>query len=235
MGSEAGGERGAAAVEEQERAIPIVETEQKSTCIGEFGSKEGCPSTSLRTRAWQTSPSWRRLGVHAGRAGKGDGRAKRKTAAAVEMTLEKPFARVASCDLLSVFLFYLLLLLLQPPLCLSPLASDAETKRVRALFLSVRRRGGVRGVIERELRRFFPLFARALSLNLENKKTLNRSLKNKKKQELGIAAADLKRLKEGGINTIEALAHATKKELCLIKGISEAKVVKMQQEGERFF
>ena len=57
----------------------------------------------------------------------------------------------------------------------------------------------------------------------------------KRKQELGIAAADLKRLKEGGINTIESLAHATKKELCLIKGISEAKVVKMQQEGERFF
>ena len=55
----------------------------------------------------------------------------------------------------------------------------------------------------------------------------------KRKQELGIAAADLKRLKEGGINTIESLAHATKKELCLIKGISEAKVVKMQQEGER--
>ena len=56
--------------------------------------------------------------------------------------------------------------------------------------------------------------------------------KKKKKQELGIAAADLKRLKEGGINTIECLAHATKKELCLIKGISEAKVVKMQQEGK---
>lgn len=50
---------------------------------------------------------------------------------------------------------------------------------------------------------------------------------------MGIAAVDLKRLKEGGINTVEALAHATKKELCLIKGISEAKVVKMQQEGER--
>ena len=31
---------------------------------------------------------------------------------------------------------------------------------------------------------------------------------------------------------VEALAHQTKKELCLIKGISEAKVVKMQQEGE---
>lgn len=31
--------------------------------------------------------------------------------------------------------------------------------------------------------------------------------------------------------TVECLAHATKKELCLIKGISEAKVVKMQQEA----
>ena len=97
-------------------------------------------------------------------------------------------------------------------------------------------------------------------------------------QELGIAAGDIKKLKEGGINTgervdrerergrergsgrsrqtaplpktapplltpahpippppslitVEALAHSTKKELCLIKGISEAKVVKMQQEA----
>jgi hypothetical protein len=101
---------------------------------------------------------------------------------------------------------------------------------------------------------------------------------------MGIAAADIKKLKEGGINTgafsfffscfgesrgagqpratapppttttphapvsfpphplpsppkhphkqtVEALAHSTKKELCLIKGISEAKVVKMQQEA----
>lgn len=50
-------------------------------------------------------------------------------------------------------------------------------------------------------------------------------------QELGIAAADIKKLKEGGVNTVECLAHSTKKELCLIKGISEAKVVKMQQEA----
>lgn len=51
-------------------------------------------------------------------------------------------------------------------------------------------------------------------------------------QELGVAAADIKKLKEGGVNTVEALAHATKRELCAIKGMSEAKVVKLQLEGE---
>lgn len=48
-----------------------------------------------------------------------------------------------------------------------------------------------------------------------------------------MAASDIKKLKEGGINTVESLAHSTKKELCAIKGISEAKVAKMQTEGER--
>ena len=43
---------------------------------------------------------------------------------------------------------------------------------------------------------------------------------------------NIKKLKEGGINTVESLAHSTKKELCAIKGISEAKVAKMQTEGE---
>ena len=52
-------------------------------------------------------------------------------------------------------------------------------------------------------------------------------------QELGVAASDIKKLKEGGINTVESLAHSTKKELCAIKGISEAKVAKMQTEGAR--
>lgn len=50
-------------------------------------------------------------------------------------------------------------------------------------------------------------------------------------QELGIAAADIKKLKEGGINTIEAVAFASKKELSEIKGISEAKVVKIKEAG----
>ena len=51
-------------------------------------------------------------------------------------------------------------------------------------------------------------------------------------QELGVSAAEIKKLKEGGVNTVEALAHATKRELCAIKGMSEAKVVKLQMEGE---
>lgn len=51
-------------------------------------------------------------------------------------------------------------------------------------------------------------------------------------QELGIPAADIKKLKEGGVNTVDNLARATKKELCAIKGLSEAKVAKLQTEGE---
>lgn len=50
-------------------------------------------------------------------------------------------------------------------------------------------------------------------------------------QELGTSAADIKKLKEGGINTVEALARATKRELCAIKGISEAKVTKLLSDG----
>ena len=51
-------------------------------------------------------------------------------------------------------------------------------------------------------------------------------------QELGIPAADIKKLKDGGVNTVDNLARATKKELCAIKGLSEAKVAKLQTEGE---
>jgi DNA repair protein RAD51 len=52
-------------------------------------------------------------------------------------------------------------------------------------------------------------------------------------QAQGIAAADIKKLREGNIYTVEGLAHACKKELTSIKGISEAKVEKMQKEGKR--
>lgn len=50
-------------------------------------------------------------------------------------------------------------------------------------------------------------------------------------QELGIPAADIKKLRDGGVNTVDNLARATKKELCAIKGLSEAKVAKLQAEG----
>ena len=51
-------------------------------------------------------------------------------------------------------------------------------------------------------------------------------------QELGISASDIKKLTEGGIHTVESLLRTTKKELMNIKGISEAKIEKMQKEGK---
>lgn len=51
-------------------------------------------------------------------------------------------------------------------------------------------------------------------------------------QDLGVAAVDIKKLKEGGINTIESLAFASKRELCEIKGMSDAKVAKIKEIGE---
>eukprot|EP00798_Chlamydomonas_sp_ICE-L_P027067 gene27069-2300_t len=44
----------------------------------------------------------------------------------------------------------------------------------------------------------------------------------------GVPAADIKKLVEGGIHTVEGLAHAAKKDLLAIKGLSEAKVEKLQ-------
>jgi hypothetical protein len=47
------------------------------------------------------------------------------------------------------------------------------------------------------------------------------------------AAPASRRSLAGGIHTLEALAHAPKRELTAIKGLSEAKVEKLQKEGER--
>jgi DNA repair protein RAD51 len=47
-----------------------------------------------------------------------------------------------------------------------------------------------------------------------------------------VSAADIKKLREAGYHTIEALAHAPKKELANIKGISDAKVDKILSHGE---
>ena len=47
------------------------------------------------------------------------------------------------------------------------------------------------------------------------------------RQEKGIAASDIKKLEDGGVYTVEALAHGSKRELSEIKGLSEAKIEKM--------
>lgn len=50
----------------------------------------------------------------------------------------------------------------------------------------------------------------------------------------GIPQADIKKLADGGIHTLEALAHAPKKELVAIKGLSDAKVDKLQAAAQKF-
>lgn len=50
-------------------------------------------------------------------------------------------------------------------------------------------------------------------------------------QGSGIAAVDVKKLKDAGLCTVEAVAYSPRKELLLIKGISEAKVDKIVEAG----
>ncbi|XP_033638717.1 DNA repair protein RAD51 homolog A-like [Asterias rubens] len=47
----------------------------------------------------------------------------------------------------------------------------------------------------------------------------------------GISANDVKKLQEAGMHTVESVAYSTKKELCNIKGISEAKADKILNEA----
>lgn len=47
----------------------------------------------------------------------------------------------------------------------------------------------------------------------------------------GIAALDIKKLKDAGLCTVESVAYSPRKELLQIKGISEAKVDKIIEAG----
>lgn len=47
----------------------------------------------------------------------------------------------------------------------------------------------------------------------------------------GIAAIDIKKLKDAGLCTVESVAYSPRKELLLIKGISDAKVDKIVEAG----
>ena len=49
----------------------------------------------------------------------------------------------------------------------------------------------------------------------------------------GVSAADIKKLKEAGYNTVESIVYAPKKNLLAIKGISEAKADKIMAEGQK--
>lgn len=54
-----------------------------------------------------------------------------------------------------------------------------------------------------------------------------------KLEQCGIASADIRRLKEAGFNTFEAVAYAPRKELVAIKGISEQKADKIFLEAAK--
>lgn len=45
-------------------------------------------------------------------------------------------------------------------------------------------------------------------------------------QAVGISANDIKKLKDGGLHTVEAVAYVHKKQIMAIKGISEQKVLR---------
>ena len=50
-------------------------------------------------------------------------------------------------------------------------------------------------------------------------------------QEAGFSAQDINKLLEAGLHTVESVAMTPKKNLMLIKGISEAKADKLINEG----
>lgn len=50
-------------------------------------------------------------------------------------------------------------------------------------------------------------------------------------QASGIASIDVKKLRDAGLCTVEAVAYSPRKELLQIKGISEAKVDKIIEAG----
>jgi meiotic recombination protein DMC1 len=56
-----------------------------------------------------------------------------------------------------------------------------------------------------------------------------------KLQDLGINAGDIKKLKDAGCYTVESLIMRTKKSLCNIKGLSEAKVDKILDAANKIY
>lgn len=49
----------------------------------------------------------------------------------------------------------------------------------------------------------------------------------------GVSSNDVKKLEEAGMHTVESVAYSTKKELCAVKGISEAKADKILVEAQK--
>lgn len=54
-------------------------------------------------------------------------------------------------------------------------------------------------------------------------------------QELGIAVADIKKMKDAGYHTVESIWQTPTRELIQVRGMSEAKVAKMKEAGASSF
>ncbi|CAI4224407.1 unnamed protein product [Auanema sp. JU1783] len=55
-----------------------------------------------------------------------------------------------------------------------------------------------------------------------------------KLEQAGFSAGDIKKLKEAGFNTVEAVAYATRKDIYAVKGISEQKAEKLFNEAIKY-
>jgi hypothetical protein len=53
------------------------------------------------------------------------------------------------------------------------------------------------------------------------------------KKDYGINAGDINKLKEAGYTTVESLLYTTKKNLVLVKGMSENKLDKILEAGNK--
>lgn len=106
-----------------------------------------------------------------------------------------------------------------------------ERLQVSRTYNLVRYVNNACSVMTIEARVMFCSHAWRALLNLSH---LHAELGSSPVQEMGIAAADIKKLREASYHVIEAVAHATKRELLLVKGLSEAKVNKIKEAGMRF-
>ncbi|KAG0348810.1 recombinase rad51 [Podila humilis] len=68
---------------------------------------------------------------------------------------------------------------------------------------------------------------------MEEEEVVAGHMLTEKLEECGIQAADVKKLKDAGYYTVESIAYTAKKQLLLIKGISEAKADKIISEASR--
>eukprot|EP01061_Rhynchopus_euleeides_P019840 TRINITY_DN3254_c3_g1_i1.p1 TRINITY_DN3254_c3_g1~~TRINITY_DN3254_c3_g1_i1.p1 ORF type:complete len:358 (+),score=187.23 TRINITY_DN3254_c3_g1_i1:130-1203(+) len=79
-----------------------------------------------------------------------------------------------------------------------------------------------------------PAAAAAAQAEEEEEEDMERWTDIERLTELGIGAADIAKLKAGGVNTVEGLNMVVRKQLTNIKGLSDAKVDKILEAAKKF-